>query len=307
MYRLTGLIAATVVTLFIPLSLFSQVQQKVKGKTTTGTSDRAHQLEGQATSQHPASCPASGMTLQECHAKFPDGCSASKRPTYDAYLDFLKDQDPGSSAASTKDLGQNDFPALEANLSKLPETLTDKNHAQLANTFATFGEGNIHTVVAYLYFAEDTGAGTTPNSETCNCKLMTAGTFDYHLGIGFDPSLASIAKSHPKESDPSFTKLEKNSVVAEMTPYIRAQHPKWTIARVTALEGQQIKVVGQLIADNEHFNDKDDCAYPRALSGCWRSTIWEIHPITQFYLCKNASGCSASSPASDWTNLDDTP
>src|SRR5215471_11594059 len=266
--------------------------------------DRAHQLASQAANQHPASCPKTGVTLQQCHDKFPDGCSASARPRYDAYLDFLKDQDPGPTVPSTKNLTAADFTTLE---SQLPRTLGGINHATLANRFANLGEGNIHSVVAYLYFAEDTGEGTStqpPNSETSNCKLTAPNTFDYHLGLGFDSAVAASARStHPKPGDATFSALEKHSVVAEMTPYTR--HPKWTFDRVNALQGQQVKVVGQLIVDNTHFNKKDDCHFSPAQSSCWRSTVWEIHPITQFYVCKASSGCTVSSPASDWTTLDD--
>jgi hypothetical protein len=268
--------------------------------------DRAHNLASKAASQHPKSCPKTGMTLQTCHDSFPDGCSAAKHPSYDAYLDFLKDQDPGSTLASTKDLTAADFPALE---SKLPKTLKATNHAKFATTFANLGEGNIHTVVAFLYFAEDTSKGNAtvpPNSETANCKLTAADTFDYHLGLGFNATLAAAAGStHPKSGDAEFTKLEKDSVVAEMTPATR--HPKWTFDRVNALQGQQIKIVGQLMADNVHFNKNDDCHFSTAQPTCWRSTVWEIHPITQFYVCKASAGCTLSSPASDWTNLDDMP
>ena len=292
MLRLTGLICLTCVVLVVPPYLSSQ--------------DRAHDLASQAASQHPASCPGSGMTLQQCHDKFPDGCSASAKPNYDAYLDFLKDQDPGPTLASTKDLTAADFPKLE---SKLPKTLKVSNHAKLANRLAPLGEGNIYTVIAYLYFAEDTGKGTAtlpPNSETSNCKLTAPNTFDYHLGLGFDPALAASARStHPKPGDAAFTALEKHSVVAEMTPYTR--HAKWTFDRVNALQGQQVKVVGQLMVDNIHFNKNDDCHFSPARASCWRSTVWEIHPVTQFYVCKASGGCTVSSPASDWTNLDDMP
>jgi len=269
--------------------------------------DRAHELAGKAAVQHAKTCPSGGMTLDKCHANFPDGCSASKKPTYDAYLDFLKDQDPGSNAASTKELAAADFPRLET---QLPKGLSSANHGKLASKFVALGEGNIHTVIAYLYFAEDTSKGTSTkpaNSETCNCKLTAPGTFDYHLGIGFDPKLAASASKHPAQGSPEFAALEKASVVAEMTPFIRTQHPKWTFARVSALEGQQVKIVGQLMADNIHFNRNDDCSFPSAASSCWRSTVWEVHPITQFYICKASGGCTASSPASDWTSLDDTP
>ena len=292
MLRLTGLICLTCVVLVVPHYLLSQ--------------DRAHDLASKAASQHPATCPKSGMTLQLCHDKFPDGCSASAHPSYDAYLDFLKDQDPGPTLASTKDLTATDFPGLE---SKLPRTLRSTNHTTLATRFANLGEGNIHTVIAYLYFAEDTSKGTATvpsNSETSNCKLTAPNTFDYHLGLGFDPALAASARStHPKPGDAAFTALEKHSVVAEMTPYTR--HAKWTFDRVNALQGQQVKVVGQLMVDNIHFNKNDDCHFSPARASCWRSTVWEIHPVTQFYVCKASGGCTVSSPASDWTNLDDMP
>jgi hypothetical protein len=291
MVRLSGLVCLTCVVLVVPAYLRSQ--------------DRAHTLASKAASQRPASCPTSGITLQQCHDTFPDGCSASARPKYDAYLDYLKDQDPGPTLASTKDLAATDFAGLESNL---PQKLRATNHAAFANSFANLGEGNIHTVVAYLYFAEDTSKGTATqpaNSETSNCKLTDPNTFDYHLGLGFDPALAASARTHPKPGDPAFISLEQHSVVAEMTPFTR--HAKWTFDRVNALQGQQIKVVGQLMVDNIHFNKNDDCHFARAAAGCWRSTVWEIHPITQFYVCKASGGCTVSSPASDWTSLDDMP
>jgi hypothetical protein len=268
--------------------------------------DRAHDLASKAASQKPAKCPATGMTLQKCHDTFPDGCSSAKTPSYDAYLDFLKDQDPGAALASTKDLVESDFPALE---SKLPAGLTSNNHPGFATQFADLGEGNIHTVIAYLYFAENTSKGTAkvPSiAETANCRIKAASAFDYHLGLGFDSALAAKAgATHPKQGSILFTQLEKKSVVAEMTPYTR--HAKWTFSRVNALQGKQVKVVGQLMVDNVHFRAADDCHFSKATSNCWRSTVWEIHPITQFYVCKASGGCTASSPASDWTNLDDMP
>jgi hypothetical protein len=268
--------------------------------------DRAHDLASKAASQHPASCPKTGMTLQLCHDKFPAGCSAAAHPTYDAYLDFLKDQDPGPTLPSTKNLAGSDFPKLE---SKLPSTLRATNHAKFANQFANLGEGNIHTVIGFLYFVEDTGKGTPslpPDSETSNCKQTAPNTFDFHLGLGFDSALAAKVRStHPQPGDAAFTTLEKQSVVAEMTPFTR--HANWTFSRVNALQGQQVKVVGQLMVDNTHFNKKDDCHFPSSLPSCWRSTVWEIHPITQFFVCNASTPCTASSPDSDWTNLDDIP
>jgi hypothetical protein len=248
------------------------------------------------------------MTLEMCHKKYPDGCSTSSRPGYDAYLDFLKDQDPGPNLAPTADLAEMDFRQKE---SALPRGLTKTNHARFANQFATQGEGNIYSVVAYLYFVGDTSKSTPPChtsvSETSNCRLTAPDTFDYHLGLGFDSALADRSRTHPKPCDATYSELEKNSVVVEMTPYTR--HPKWTVDRVNSFQGQQVKVVGQLMVDNDHFNKNDDCHYPIGPDQrrCWRSTVWEIHPVTQFYVCNNKQGCSTSSPDTYWTNLDDEP
>lgn len=68
--------------------------------------DRAHQLASQAGQQKAATCPKpNNLTLQQCHDQFPDGCSTSAHPTYDAYLNFLKDQDPAVDLAPTGLLG----------------------------------------------------------------------------------------------------------------------------------------------------------------------------------------------------------
>lgn len=283
--------------------------------------DRAHELASQAGQQQPAKCPQpNNLTLQQCHDQFPDGCSAATHPNYDAYLDFLKDQDPDPSLASTKNLAATDFKSLEAKLPQLAsksgkgkakksQTLNAANHATFANQFATMGEGNIYTVIAYLYFAQDTSKGSPgkpAKGETCNCRIADPADFDYHIGLGFDSNFAAQARSkHPKEGDPLFAQLQKASVVAEMTPYPRhTRHPNWTIDRVNSHQGEQVKVVGQLMVDNFHFNAAADCSFHGAGTSCWRSTVWEIHPATKFYVCNVSSGCDASSPDSAWTDLD---
>jgi hypothetical protein len=269
--------------------------------------DRAHQLASEAGQQRAARCPRpNNLTLQQCHNRFPDGCSAAMHPTYDAYLDFLKDQDPDPSLAPTKVLTDADFKQLE---SQLPSGLKSSNHAKFASQFAGLGEGNIHSVIAYLYFVEDTGRGTSCQggvAETANCKITAPDSADFHIGLGFNSTLAdTVRTTHPQPCTPEFSALEKDSVVAEMTPYPRhSRHPKWSIASVSAHLGEKVKVVGQLMVDNEHFQTIDDCALPGATANCWRSTVWEIHPVTKFYFCNLSAGCDASSPDSAWTSLD---
>lgn len=290
MKKVTKAIILTCLLLGIPAYLFA---------------DRAHDLASKAASQKPASCKPSTLDVKKCHDQFPTGCTDAKHLSYDPYLNFLKNQNPGPNEPSTKLLSGNDFQAREG---QIPAGLKKNGarHAKSAPALANLGEGNIFSVIGYLYFVEDTGTGSSPNMETCNCKLPIAGSFDYHLGLGFDAALAkTIRDTHPQPDVNHPTQMEKTSVVAEMTPHTR--HPKWTFARVNALQGQQVKVVGQLMADNVHLNANDDCKFPQATSSCWRSTVWEIHPVTQFFVCNLSTPCDASSPDSAWTSLDNLP
>jgi hypothetical protein len=267
--------------------------------------DRAHDLAAAAADQKAVTgCKPATLNTQTCHSKFPTGCTASAR-AYDAYLNFLKNQVPGSSWTSTDLLDGNSFTSLEG---QAPKGLNDTNHASFAPTLAGLHEGNIVTVIAYLYFVEDTSKGAVNGGETTNCRLRLPNSFDYHIGLGFDPALAKqILKTKPQPVRGKPVKMDKTSVVAEMTPHTRA--PKWTFARVNSLQGQQVKVVGQLMLDNLHLNVKDDCGFPNAGKSCWRATVWEVHPVSQFYVCnlKNNHVCDKNSPDTAWTSLDNVP
>ena len=270
--------------------------------------DRAHDLAKVASKQKAVTgCNPASLTTQTCHAQFPTGCTDSAHK-YDAYLNFLKNQVPGAALASTAFLNGTDFKSFEG---KIPKTLGSSNHAKSAPALANLGEGNIVTVIAFLYFVEDTGkgAGGKPSiGETTNCKLQLPDSYDFHIGLGFDPALAQqILKNKPQPVFGHPTEMDKTSVVAEMTPHTRG--PKWTFARVNSLQGQQVKVVGQLMVDNTHLNANDDCGFPGALASCWRSTVWEVHPVTRFFVCnlKNNQVCDQNSPNSAWTSLKNVP
>jgi len=268
--------------------------------------DRAHEIAKQAAAQKAVHCTPASLNTQTCHQQFPDGCTDAKTLSYDPYLNFLKNQTPGAALASTAVLAQSAFQSLEG---KIPAGLSTGRHANFTSQLAPLGEGNIVTVFAYLYFVEDTGksaSGKPVTGETCNCKLQLPDSYDFHIGLGFDKTLAAQIlkkKNQPKPGQP--TNVDKTSVVAEMTPHTRG--PNWTFARVNGLQGQQVKVVGQLMLDNEHYNAKDDCGFSGAATTCWRSTVWEVHPVTQFYVCNLTSGCTPTSPDSAWTSLDNLP
>ncbi len=74
-------------------------------------------------------------------------------------------------------------------------------------------------------------------------------------------------------------KTRAESVVVEVTPRVRANHPGWTIDRLRTLMSTQarVRVSGWLMMDVEHPDQ----------IGKTRGSIWEIHPIIQIEVATN--------------------
>jgi hypothetical protein len=234
-----------------------------------------------------------GITdYQTCHDRYPTGCSAGG--AYDGYLNSLKNEliEP-----TTEPQLAFDVPALIQLEGKLPAELGPTNHEALKDAIGALGEGEVSSLKGYLYYAKNGGG------ESSNCGLQGAENIDFHIGIGPDAAAASRAKK------PGLTVEERHAaVIVEMTPHWRAENqPGWTLAQLTKAVGRQVYVVGQLLADNEHHDAKDDCAYsvpPKA--GCWRPTVWELHPVTRFLVCDgDCSGDPSATPTpAGWTPLE---
>jgi hypothetical protein len=141
-------------------------------------------------------------------------------------------------------------------------------------------------------------------AESTNCQLSGPDETDFHVGVGFDATTAQALRGGGSVSAADFKRLQQTSIVVEMTPYYRAlHHPRWTSTLMRSVVGRQVKVVGQLMADNEHANARDNCAHPDAdMNKCWRASMWEIHPVIQFYVCQNEP-CALDS--TDWVRVDD--
>lgn len=255
-------------------------------------------------------CEADISTADDCHGNHKTGCSNSSNPRYDAYLNYLKNglPDPASTASAAVNggnpVGADFFTTLEG---QIPDTLTSTNHAQHGEELAQMGEGQIVTVIGTLYYAMASG------KETCNCELSgDDSVVDFHIGVGFNPFPLGAdvlnqlrnggAIQHLGHSDQQA--LQQPSIVVEMTPYYREQfRPGWTLAKVQAATGRQIRATGQLMIDNAHTKAADDCGLADAdTSKCWRASVWEVHPLTSFQVC-SADQCDANS--TNWVNLED--
>jgi len=224
----------------------------------------------------PVQCEEGLENFHECHASYPTGCSPSGK--YDGYLNFLKNQHPARDSTPVKLFTSlADYQDLER---RTPKTLGKSNHLDLKDQLAAMGEGQPYAVMGYLYYAKQEG------QESSNCELTAAEDTDFHIGIGFDKSVAAAALKPSTQTAAERAALEETAVVVEMTPQYRAGFaPEWTLAALRAAIGKQVKVTGQLMADNEHNVPGDNCGLPDHRDSCWRASIWELHPVTSFQVC----------------------
>ena len=235
-----------------------------------------------------------------CHANYPTGCSPSGK--YDAYLNYLKNQliPPPAATTSLQFLSQADFRSLDSNT---PQQLGGhaNNHGQFKDQLAKLGEGKVFGLLGYLYHAKLSGA------ESSNCELSATdkegSNVDYHIYVGFDPALATKLRNKQSLSPEEKKQITQTSIIVEMTPHDRAAYEQgtWDITTLEGLYGTQVRVSGQLMADSEHNVSGQNCALGLTPT-CWRASIWELHPVTGFQLCKDPSNnCAPGS--SSWAQL----
>ena len=263
--------------------------------TSAQTAQTPQQLADEALKQKIIACQGV-TTVGQCHTKYIAGCGRTATSTYDPYLDYFKNDLPATTSQPAEDVDPNKLTQLEQGT---PSGLVEGNHANFSSDFVKLKEGEIVQAMGYLYYAMYTRA------ESSNCYLTGDPNVDIHIGVGFDKSRVGEAQSKPAVNSPQFLDLQAHSMIAEMTPHYRAKfEPKWNVTRLQAAYGKQVKVVGQLVADNDHHQVSDDCALSGATSKCWRLSIWEIHPITAFYVCTASGGC-ADANSTGWTKLED--
>lgn len=288
----------------VPLAIALVMGALLPGRTGPGnvSEEEATQDMTQA-----AICSDDILDFQDCHSRFPTGCSA--KGGYDPYLNLLKNQltPPPASTSKPEQIftRMDDFENLDRNT---PSDLSRSNHKDFQDELANLGEGKTFEVIGFLYYAQVTGA------ESSNCQLDSKGdpegsNVDFHIGIGFDSDLAEKAAAASTKPKGGFLKqLQQNSVIVEMTPHYRFNFEEgiWTIKNVQAAVGKPVRVIGQLIIDSEHNVASQNCALAttaKERQSCWRASTWELHPVQLFQVCKTNS-CNADSPASAWTELD---
>lgn len=259
--------AAVLLTCFVALAAIAATRHQ---QTTPATQT------ADASTAAPAIC-SYVKNSDDCHSRYPAGCDSKGK--YDATLAFLKNRTDFPSTPEGV-LDQSAFLEKEKNI---PSGLSSDNHKDFLDALSSLGETHIFQTIGYLYEIKP------EKGESSNCELLTPDAVDYHMYIGYNAARAAQLVKGPaaKLSD------EAQSVIVEMTPQVRERfHPEWQYATLKKFTGKQVRITGQLLADNEHYVQGEDCALGQDAT-CFRATIWELHPVTQFEVCTSGD-CTAT-------------
>jgi hypothetical protein len=124
-------------------------------------------------------------------------------------------------------------------------------------------EGVAVSLVGYI------AAVKVEGKESTNCGWTKPSEVDWHI-----PLVGQAGQGEPM------------AIVVETTPRIRPSHPKWTVTTLTQYKDNQtpVRISGWLMFDPDHPNHL----------GKYRTTLWEIHPITKIEASVNGQ----------WVDLD---
>lgn len=231
----------------------------------------------------PTPCPT---TFNDCH---PEGCG--KPDSNQAILNTVKRRLPSTTTARTLTFASlRSLQQKANNLVGQHNELTQEERDSLVNLSISGGavsEGRLVKLRGFL--AAGLGPHANSGGESVNCGLTGAANNDFHIPVV------------ENDGDDEF-----KGVVVEMIPQDR--NPGWTLTKLKAIrqQGKRILIVGALFYDNIHVVN-DDPNHPIEKQPK-RFSLWEIHPITRFFVCtKAANNCSATSTGatSGWKRLED--
>jgi len=231
--------------------------------------------------------PASkGPCSEDLDACPPRGCAAEN--SAEALVNELKRTFPPAGAPTLLTLA--DFESLQSQATQRVGQnvgLTKTARAKLKNLNSSAGnvsEGDFIAVTGFVVGLEDKLPRATTSGESVNCRIHGTSTNDFHIPIAED-ELAS-----PFEA-----------IVVEMIPQKRSA--AWTLGKLRkfAKDGTPVLVRGQLLYDNKHrVNDDPD----NPVGGqAKRFSLWEVHPVTEFYSCEAPDKSCDLKDASQWKLL----
>ncbi|MEP6637526.1 MAG: SH3 domain-containing protein [Acidobacteriota bacterium] len=229
-----------------------------------------------------AAAPACASDIGACNAQ---GCAADDS---DKAL-FNKAKNHLPSGTRSISISFPDLRSLQRQADRLVEQGTGLSQEQrdslggLSVANGRAGEGKFVRLVGFIANGLDPHANT---GESVNCNLRNQVSNDFHIPIAL------------RASDTEF-----QGIVVEMIPHERPE--TWTLDRLKKVKRQALRVmvVGGLFYDNDHVVNADPTdnlgGQPK------RFALWEVHPITQFFVCRRAGNACSAADVRQWTKLED--
>jgi hypothetical protein len=237
-------------------------------------------------------CP----TPTECNAE-ENGCARDDPTSPQAVLNRTKRRAPTTARARLLTFA--DFRTLQTATNRLfenrqpvPLEQEDRDHLRgLRLRGGAVSEGQRVRVTGFLV------GDPHPNDsgESVNCQQTGSAANDYHIPVAPD-----------FDGEPETPQNEFRGIVVEMIPQEgRRRDGSWTTAKLTsALKARRaVLVEGALFFDNEHkvrvTDDRSLHGQPR------RFSLWEVHPVTDFYVCMRENNRCDPRRLGEWTRLEE--
>ena len=215
------------------------------------------------------------------------GCAEQGEP--EAIANELKRTPPIGELRATLDFS--DFAQLQRvadmHAGQGSPDLSVQQRAAMANVAVKGGavsEGDRVRVFGYIA-KSDSGLHVNAAGESVNCALKNPKDNDIHIPIVAEPGDG-----------------EWKGIVVEMIPQDRRSG--WNVDALKKIQAQaaQVWIEGGLSYDKVHYVNSDSA---HALKDePWRMSLWEIHPITKFLVCRK-DHCDPDSEK-DWSPLDES-
>lgn len=146
-------------------------------------------------------------------------------------------------------------------------------------------EGSLVRIIGFIPPTEPNKRLKTGSPESVNCGSTKTVEKDIHIPLA-----------------PSRTLTEFQGIIIEMIPQGRS--PNWNLTKLRKIQSERrmVMVIGGLFYDNEHFVN----AKPADVLGNQprRFSLWEVHPVKDFYVCKKLNIPCNPSNLAEWKTLD---
>jgi hypothetical protein len=164
---------------------------------------------------------------------------------------------------------------------KPPEDRSTLKNIYTTSEGDSIGEGSVVQFVGFIIDAHYSNVG---KGESVNCKKAGRENNDIHILLDESPKVKNFC----------------HTVTAEISPHFRPVD--WDTGVLNELN-RPVRLTGQLFFDGSHVACK-----PGRKANPPRASVWEIHPIYQVDVCKNAT--IAACPVDDssaWISIHEFP